>query len=82
MNASTVPSYVLGLVRNGHPMQLVNAFESPVRSSCGFAESSVEAMKKEYSKMKDVWGVSSCVEAEMPQLNLSKFVEELVNGLA
>lgn len=37
MNANTLPSYVLGVVREkGHPIQLVNAFETPVRFSQGF----------------------------------------------
>jgi CRISPR system Cascade subunit CasC len=30
-NASTLPVYVLATVHTGQPMQLVNAFESPVR---------------------------------------------------
>ncbi len=30
MNGSTLPGYVLGLAReNGHPLQLINAFENP-----------------------------------------------------
>lgn len=82
MNASTVPSYVLGLVRNGHPLQLVNAFESPVRQTNGFATPSVDAIKKEYAKMKDVWGISSIVEAEMPELSLNDFIGALIHGLA
>lgn len=82
MNASTVPSYVLGLVRNGHPLQLVNAFETPVRSGSGFASPSEEAIKKEYAKMKDVWGVSAIAEAEMPNLSLNRFIETLIHGLA
>src|SRR5439155_5919566 len=33
MNGSTLPGYVLGLAREkGHPLQLVNAFEEPVKS--------------------------------------------------
>ncbi len=82
MNASTLPSYVLGLVRNGHPMQLVNAFESPVRSGCGYTSPSVEAIKNEYAKLKNVWGVSATVEAEMPDLSLNAFIEALSHGLA
>lgn len=82
MNASTVPSYVLGIVRNGHPMQLVNAFETPVRSASGFTTPSVEAIKKEYVKMKDVWGVSATAEAEMPDLSLNAFIEALIHGIA
>ncbi len=82
MNASTVPSYVLGMVRNGHPLQLVNAFESPVRPVGGYTVPSVEVIKKEYAKMKDIWGVSAIAEAEMPDLSLNVFIENLIHGLA
>lgn len=82
MNASTVPVYVLGLVRNGHPLQLVNAFESPVRPSGGFTVPSVEAIKQEYAKMKNVWGIAAIAEAEMPELSLNDFTETLIHGLA
>lgn len=81
MNASTVPSYVLGLVRDGHPLQLVNAFETPVRSSGGFAEPSAEAMRKEYTRMKEVWGVTSHVETELPGVSLDAFISSIVNAL-
>lgn len=82
MNASTVPSYVLGLVRTGHPLQLVNAFEKPVRPVNGYAAPSIEELKKEYSKMKDVWGVTSIAEAEMPDLGMNAFIEALTRDLA
>ena len=37
MNAGNYPAYVLGLVKEkGQPVQLVNAFESPLRASDGF----------------------------------------------
>lgn len=82
MNASTVPSFVLGVVRNGHPLQLVNAFETPVRTASGFAAPSIDAIKREYAKMKDVWGLTSIAEAEMPDLSLTAFIEALTHGLA
>ena len=37
MNAGNYPAYVLGIVKEkGQPVQLVNAFESPLRASDGF----------------------------------------------
>lgn len=81
MNASTVPSYVMGLVRNGHPLQLVNAFETPIRTHQGLVEPSVEAMRKEYARMKEVWGIDSIEEVAMPELNLNTFISRIVDAL-
>ena len=61
MNGNTIPAYVLGIVREkGHPIQLVNAFESPVRhSQNGFAVESINQMNLEYADLKDTWGIDS-----------------------
>lgn len=80
MNASTVPSYVLGVVRNGHPLQLVNAFEKPVKSSDGVTIPSITALKNEYARMKEVWGIKSDVEAELPESDLSHFISSLLSS--
>ena len=62
MNANTLPVYVLGVVREkGHPLQLVNAFENPIRSRQGYAGQSVELLKEEYAKLKNTWGVEGRV---------------------
>ncbi|EKD82097.1 MAG: hypothetical protein ACD_39C01486G0002 [uncultured bacterium] len=61
MNGNTLPVYVLGVVREkGHPIQLVNAFESPVRhSQNGFAVESINRMNLEYGDIKETWGIDS-----------------------
>jgi len=61
MNGNTTPVYVLGIVRDkGHPIQLVNAFERPVRSSInGFASDSVKRMNREYADTKETWGIDA-----------------------
>jgi len=61
MNGNTLPLYVLGIVREkGHPIQLVNAFESPVRPSRnGFAVESINRVNLEYADLKDTWGIES-----------------------
>lgn len=61
MNGNTLPVYVLGVVREkGHPIQLVNAFESPVRPSLnGFAVESINRMNREYSDLQETWGIKS-----------------------
>ena len=53
MNGNTRPVFVLGVVREkGHPVQLINAFENPLRSNHGYAEESVKRLKAEYEKLK------------------------------
>jgi len=61
MNGNTLPVYVLGVVREkGHPIQLVNAFESPVRhSQNGFATESINRMNLEFADIKETWGIDS-----------------------
>lgn len=82
MNACTVPVYVKGCVRSGHPIQLVNAFENPVKSSGGVSAPSVRALEEEYSKMKDVWGMKVDVDAELPATDLTSFISTLTNAVS
>lgn len=58
MNASTLPHEVLGIVKDsGQPLQLINAFETPVRASgSGFAKTSLEEMKSHLSDIETTWG--------------------------
>ena len=60
MHATTLPGFVLGVVRDqGHPIQLVNAFERPVRpfASKGLMELSVKAMLEERVLINTTWGL-------------------------
>ena len=61
MNGNTLPVYVLGVVREkGHPIQLINAFETPVRrSDKGFVTESINRMNIEYADLKETWGIDS-----------------------
>jgi len=80
MNGNTLPTYVLGVVRTkGHPVQLVNAFENPVRPGQGYAEKSVELLKNEYAKLKETWGLEAVYEKGIPepQVALGTFLKEL-----
>ena len=58
MNAATLPHEVLGIHKSsGQPLQLVNAFEKPVRpNGNGFSENSLEAMKSHLADVERVWG--------------------------
>ena len=79
MNGNTVPAYVLGVVRGkGHPVQLVNAFEMPVRSSQGYAAKSVELLKAEYTKLADTWGIKTVFDKAIPDVGMETFLNEVV----
>lgn len=60
MHATTLPGFVLGIIRDkGHPIQLVNAFERPIRpfGPKGLFQSSVEAMLSEHDRINSTWGL-------------------------
>jgi len=83
MNANTLPGYVLGTYKDkGQPVQLVNAFESPVRLKAGLLDASVEALKAEHAKLKETWGLVFETEVAMPETNLNAFCEALKNHVA
>ena len=78
MNAHTLPGYVLGIYKSaGQPVQLVNAFEEPVRPKSGLLNASVEAMKSHHAKLKDTWGIVCDTETAIPDVNLNAFCEAL-----
>ena len=79
MNGNTLPVHVLGVVREkGHPIQLINAFENPVRSSNGYATKSVELLKAEYAKLKETWNVEAIFEKAIPEISMKAFLDEVV----
>ena len=58
MNSNTLPGFVLGIVREeGHPIQLVNAFENPVKRTGGkgLFDVSQENLLAEYESLKQTW---------------------------
>ena len=58
MNAGTLPHEVLGIRKpKGQPLQLVNAFEAPVKSQGkGYAAASLEDMTEHLASIEKVWG--------------------------
>jgi CRISPR system Cascade subunit CasC len=79
MNGNTLPAYVLGIVREkGHPVQLVNAFESPVRSQQGYAVKSSELLKSEYEKLADAWGLEAVFKKAVPDIDMKSFLDGMV----
>lgn len=79
MNGNTLPIHVLVVVReNGHPIQLVNAFENPIRSTQGYGTKAIEQLKAEYAKLKETWGVEAVFEKAVPEIGLMALLDELV----
>ncbi|MFC1596566.1 type I-E CRISPR-associated protein Cas7/Cse4/CasC [Planctomycetota bacterium] len=79
MNANTLPSFVLAVVRDkGHPIQLANAFENPVRSQTGYAAESIKRLEAEYEKLKDTWGIDAVLEKRIPEVKLATLLKEVV----
>jgi CRISPR system Cascade subunit CasC len=79
MNANTPPVFVLGVVKTqGQPIQLVNAFEKPVRSKDGWVESSEAELKKHHEALKKTWGIKTVAESSIPDKSLDEFCEEIL----
>jgi CRISPR system Cascade subunit CasC len=79
MNSNTLPNYVLGVVRGkGHPVQLINAFEKPVRPGQGYVEKSVELLKAEYGKLEGTWGITAVEMVAIPDESMTSFLQRMV----
>ena len=78
MNASTLPAYVLCVLRTeGHPVQLVNAFEEAVWSphGRGYLRESIERMEKEYDGLEATWGIHAAACLRMPETGLEGLLQ-------
>ncbi len=80
MNAHTLPGYVLGLVKDkGQPLQMINAFETPVRSKNGLMNASIDALKEHHEQLKKTWGIKPALEIAIPDRPLDEFCAEILN---
>jgi len=81
MNANVPPSCVLGIYKEaGQPMQLVNAFEKPVRGNgCGLVAASVAEMTEHHRQLKQTWGIETTTEVMVPETPLATLIERLVS---
>ena len=80
MNAGVRPAYVLGTVKEkGQPIQLINAFESPVRpgKERSILQNSVDELKEYHEKSKETWALSYTEEVAIPEVNVTEFVQRL-----
>jgi CRISPR system Cascade subunit CasC len=83
MNGNTLPVYVLGIVREqGHPIQLINAFENPVRSSQGYIVESIKRMIDEYADTKTTWGIEAKFEKAVINKNLKEKLQGIKDDIA
>jgi len=82
MNGSTLPVEVLGLRKEvGQPLQLVNAFEKPVKTNGrGYATVSLEEMIAHHSSLKKTWGILPVVEVCLTEVGLDSFLDQLLTG--
>jgi len=77
MNASVPPSYVLGIYKDaGQPIQLINAFEAPVRGA-GLVDVSRKALEAQHAALKTTWGISTVEEVTVPADPLSTLIDKL-----
>lgn len=78
MNAHTLPAFVLGIFKSaGQPVQLINAFENPIRPKGGLLAASMEALQTHHLKLKQTWGITCDTEVIIPDINLNAFCEAL-----
>jgi len=68
MNANVLPGYVLGVFKSqGQPVQLVNAFENPLRpKGSGLMAPSIDALQNELASLKKTWGIQTDTEIAIP----------------
>jgi CRISPR system Cascade subunit CasC len=79
MNAHTLPSYVLGFVKeSGQPLQLINAFEKPVNSKNGLMDDSIVKLQEHHEQLKKTWGIKPSVEVAIPAKSLDEFCEGIL----
>jgi CRISPR system Cascade subunit CasC len=83
MNGSTLPTFVLGLRRRGHPLSLANAFEHPISAvhDGGYTSPSIEALQNHWNNMKNTWGISFDKEITMPESNFETMISGLTEGI-
>jgi CRISPR system Cascade subunit CasC len=80
MNAHTLPGYVLGLVKDkSQPLQMVNAFETPVRPKNGLMDASIAALKEHHEQLKKTWGINPALEVAIPDKPLNEFCAEILS---
>ena len=79
MFGNNPPNHVLGLVRKGQPLSLINAFENPIHAKNGLVEPSNIAMASHFEKLKGTYnGLGIDVETRLPESSLNVFIDGLL----
>ena len=81
MNGATLPGAVLGIRKSqGHPLQLVNAFETPVAANGGgLLAKSEEVLRQHHDRLKSIWGVETDVEVWLDEdTPIDSFLDQLL----
>jgi len=81
MNAATLPFEVLGIRKDkGQPLQLANAFESPVKATGkGLQAASLSAMKEHLESLEKTWGPLG-EKFWLTETGLDSFLDQLLSG--
>ena len=81
MNAATLPFEVLGIRKEkGQPLQLANAFESPVKANGkGLQINSLAAMKEHLESLEKTWG-SLGKKLWLTEIGLDSFLDQLLSS--
>lgn len=81
MNAATLPFEVLGIRKSkGQPLQLINAFEEPVKATGkGLQASSLAAMKTHLDSLENIWGPLGD-KFWLTELGLDAFLDQLLQA--
>ncbi len=78
MNSHTLPGFVLGLYKDhGQPVQLINAFESPVRPQKSLMDESIQALKAHHEALKRTWNIRPIEEVVIPEVDLNTLCQRL-----
>lgn len=82
MNGATLPVEVLGIRKeSGQPLQLVNAFEDPVKAKGkGYATLSRDKMLAHHADLKKLWNIETSVESLLTEDGLARFLDNLLHG--
>ena len=80
MNGATLPEEVLGIRKaKGQPIQLVNAFEEPIKAGKGgYAKKSVTEMMKYHEFLKERWDLPVDKEVRLTDIGLKSFLDQLL----
>ena len=78
MNAHTLPGFVLGIFKKaGQPLQLINAFEEPVRPRSGLLADSQARLLAHHEQLKKTWGIACDTEVSIPEVTLDELIQRL-----